>query len=392
MRAGSLPSCRSTRRRALGRRLAVVLTALFFTGPTGLAAQATDRQVAGDCAASLPRLGEYEAFVRGEMAGKKIPGLTVGFFKGDCTWIAAFGLSDLENRVPMSLASAYRYASVQKSMTAAAVLLLAERGRIDLDAEIQAYVPYFPRKPWPVTVRQLLGHLGGIPHYVNREVEQHITVHKTTRESIAIFEGFDLVAEPGTRYSYSSYGYNLLGAAIEGAAGVPYGDYMRDNVWRPLEMASVRLDDPAEVIPHRVRGYRLVDGDLRNSEFIDVSSRFAAGGVRGTVPDLLRFVRAVQQGKLLSPQSQALTYTPMATREGQPIPYSAGWHVPPFKNRGRTVANDGGQPETRTFILNAPDHAFGLAFAMNLEADVYAPIVLRLYEVVLGEKLEMEGR
>jgi CubicO group peptidase (beta-lactamase class C family) len=326
------------------------------------------------------------------MAQRKIPGLAVGFFKGGCTWAAAFGTSDLENRVPATLDSAYRYASVQKSMTAVAVLQLAEAGRIDLDAEVQTYVPYFPRKKWPVTVRQLLGHLGGIPHYVNKDAEQHITVHKTTREAVAIFEAFDLVAEPGTRYSYSSYGYNLLGAAIEGASGTPYADYMRDHVWRPLAMESVRLDDPQALIPHRVRGYRLVDGEVRNSEFIDVSSRFAAGGARGTVPDLLRFVQGVQLGKLLSPASLELVYRPMRTRDGQPVPYSAGWQVPPFKNRGRTVANDGGQPETRTFILNVPDRGFGLAFAMNLEADIYAPIVLRLYEVVLGEKLEMEGR
>ena len=355
-------------------------------------AQTLDREVSGNCDQYLARLADFEGVVRAEMIEKNIPGLTVGFFKDDCTWVRAFGFADLENRVPMSVHSAYRYASVQKSMTAAAVLQLVERRKMDLDAEIQTYVPYFPRKNWPVTVRQLLGHLAGIPHYVNREVEQHITVHKTTREAVAIFEGFALVAEPGTRYSYSSYGYNLLGAAIEGAAGVAYGDYMREQVWRPLGMSSTRLDDPTALIPNRVRGYRLVSGKVANAEFIDVSSRFAAGGTRGTVPDLLRFVRGLQAGEAALPGQPRPMYAPMRTRDGQPIAYSAGWQVPPLKNRGSTVMNDGGQQETRTFILNAPEKGFGLAFAMNLEADVYGPMVVRLYEVVLGEKFEMERR
>ena len=369
--------------------LAPIPWLLLALCPPGLGAQAVDRRVLGDCAAYAPRLPEYEAFVQKTMAEKKIPGLTVGFFKGDCTWVAAFGMADLENRVPVSVDSAYRYASVQKSMTAAAVLQLAEQGKLDLDAEVQTYVGYFPRKRWPVTVRQLLGHLGGLPHYVDRDREQHITVHKTTREAVAIFEGFDLIAEPGTKYSYSSYGYNLLGAVLEGASGLSYGDYMRKAVWLPLGMSSVRLDDPLDLIPNRVRGYQLVNGEVKNSEFIDVSSRFAAGGTRGSVPDLISFLRGIQEGRLLSEKTSRLLYTPMVTRNGDAIPYTAGWQVPPFKNRGTLVTNDGGQQETRTFILNAPERRFGIALAMNLEADVYGPIILRLYEVVLGEPLEL---
>ena len=370
----------------LRRPLLTVALAL----PATLHAQATEREVTGDCTQYLPRLGGYEAFVGEEMTRLRIPGLTLGFFKDDCTWVAAFGLADLENRVPASVRSAYRYASVQKSMTALAILQLAEQGVIDLDAEIQRYVPYFPRKPWPVTVRQLLGHLSGIPHYVNRAVEQHITRHMTTREAVAIFAGFDLVAEPGSRYSYSSYGYNLLGAAIEGASGMPYGDYMQANVWGPLGMSSVQLDDPIALIPRRVRGYQLLDSAIVNSEFIDVSSRFAAGGTRGTVPDLLRFIRGVQEARVASAPTLGLMYAPMMTRDSQPVPYSAGWQIPPVRHRGLLVTNDGGQQETRTFILNAPEQHFGIAFAMNLEADVYGPLVLRLYELVLGSRLEFE--
>src|SRR5262245_5619827 len=185
-------------------------------------------------------------------------------------------------------------------MTAVAVIQLADAGKIDLDAEIQTYVPYFPRKGHPVTVRQLLGHLGGIPHYRNFEKELHIKEHKTTREAIDIFKDFDLVAEPGTKYQYSSYGFNLLGAAVEGASSQSYGDYMREHVWAPLGMKDTRMDDPADIIPNRVHGYDWEGGKLRNSEFVDVSSRFAGGGTRSTVLDLLKFARGFTDSKLVS--------------------------------------------------------------------------------------------
>ncbi|HEY0380278.1 MAG TPA: serine hydrolase domain-containing protein [Pyrinomonadaceae bacterium] len=340
------------------------------------------------------KLRAFEEFVREQMEKNKIPGLTVGFVKDDYVWVKGFGFADVENKVPAKAESSYRLASVQKSMTAVAILQLVAQGKINLDAEVQAYVPYFPKKKFPVTIRQLLYHLGGIPHYVNRDAEQHIKVHKTTREAIAIFENFDLVAEPGTKFSYSSYGYNLLGAVIEGASGQSYADYMREHVWQPLGMNGTRMDDPLDLIPDRVRGYQLVNGELKNSEFVDVSSRFAAGGARGTVLDLLKFMRGLNEGKLLSQASVDLMYAPTKTRDGgvSGFPktggYGMGWNLLPQQS-GLVVINDGGQQETRTFILNFPAKKFALAVAQNLERDDDGAIIFRLYELVLDEKFSL---
>ncbi|MGD2245604.1 MAG: serine hydrolase domain-containing protein, partial [Candidatus Aminicenantes bacterium] len=181
---------------------------------------------------------QFEDFVELRMAQDKVPGLSVAFMKDDFTWAKGFGYSDLENQVLTKPDSAYRLASITKTLTAIAVMKLAEEGKIDLDAEVQTYVPYFPRKKWPVTVRLLLGHLGGISHYQNYDMEGRIKVHKNTKEALAIFQDFELVAEPGTRYHYSSYGYNLLGAVIEGVAGESYGDYIRKNIFIPLGMTN----------------------------------------------------------------------------------------------------------------------------------------------------------
>ncbi len=361
--------------------LGLALAALAWPGAAQSASESSP------CAPDSVRL---ERVVTDLMRKERIPGLVLGVARNGCMWVRAFGVSDVENGTPMTPESSFRLASVQKSMTAVAVLQLAGQGKLDLDAPIQRYVPDYPRKRWPITARELLSHLGGVPHYVNRDVEQHIKEHRTTRESIAIFAGFDLVGEPGTRYSYSSYGYNLLGAAIESASGMAYADYMRTHVWEPAGMRDTRMDDPLALVPHRVRGYQLVDSVLQNSEFIDVSSRFAAGGTRGTVPDLLRFMIALDAGRLIADSARSLMLTPARTGDGASVPYGMGWQIPPFRERGALVTNDGGQQETRTFILYEPERHLCIALAMNLEADVYGPIVLELYRAMTGRALEIE--
>ena len=334
------------------------------------------------------RLRGFERFAGEQMSRDHIPGMSIAVAKGGETWERAFGFADLENSTPARTDSSYRLASVTKPMTAVAVLQLVEKGKLDLDAEIQTYVASFPRKPFPVTVRQLLGHVGGISHYKDRDAEQHFKEHKTVSAAIAVFKDFDLVAEPGTKYSYTSYGYVLLGAAIESASGQSYGDYMREHIWQPLGMNGTRMDDPLEIIPHRVRGYQILEGRLLNSEFIDVSSRLSAGGTRSTAGDMLRFLRGVNEGRLLSPASMKAMSTQMKTRDGMPTGYGMGWNILTI-NGHRAYAHDGGQPETRTFTLFIPDEKIAIAFAMNLEADIYRPYIAELYRLLSGAPLEM---
>src|SRR5262249_933627 len=172
-----------------------------------------------------------------QMEENKIPGLTIGFYKDDYTWVNGFGYADLENKVPAKAESAYRLASITKTFTSAAILQLAEKGKINLDAEIQIYVPYYPKQQWPVTVRQLLAHLGGGqegsmlgPEYVSpRKVVGRISKHP-------------LKFEPGTKYEYTTSGYNLLGAAIEEVSGKSFGDYLRENIFLPLGMIGTRMN------------------------------------------------------------------------------------------------------------------------------------------------------
>jgi len=356
----------------------IVLLAIFFT------VQPLWAQNANQYA---EKIKVFEEFVKKQMEIDKIPGLSIGFMKDDFVWAKGFGYADLENETPATEKSAYRLASVTKPMTAVAVLQLVEKGEIDLDAEVQSYVPYFPRKRWPVTVRQLLGHLGGISHYRASE-ELHIKEHKDTREAVAIFENFDLVAEPGTKYSYSSYGYNLLGAVVEGGAKQSYGDYMRQNIWKPLGMTDTRMDDPNELHPNRIRGYRLIEGELKNSEFIDISSRFAAGGTRSTVIDLLKFVKGLSSKKALSQESIDQMFTSMATKDGRLIDYGMGWRVSPI-NGHFSVTHSGSQAETQTRLTYFPSENFAIAVGCNLEGADPNLYALRLVQLIFDEPVDI---
>lgn len=324
------------------------------------------------------------SFIESEMKAQRIPALSVAIVHGDFTWSAGFGHADLENQVPARAETSYRMASVSKPMTAAAVMRLVEQGKIDLDAEVQTYVPEFPRKPHPITVRQLLQHLAGISHYKNYDAEGHFRDHKDTKAALDVFKDFDLVAEPGTRYQYSSYGYNLLGAVVEGACKCRFGDFMTNEVWKPLGMTSTRMEDPRAIIPHRARGYVLRDGQIVNSEYVDISSRFGAGGTRSTVIDMLKFVTGLSDGKLLKRESLETMWTTGVTKGGNATRYGLGFSLIPQSGRF-AVQHNGGQPETRTELAWFPSIRFGYALASNFENIDMNPFMTEIGRVFLGD-------
>jgi CubicO group peptidase (beta-lactamase class C family) len=360
----------------------IFLFQVIFTGPCLLA-----KGNSGDTTKYQEAIKRFEEYVNERMAFDRGVGISVGFIKDDFIWVKGFCYADLENKTPTKAESAYRLASITKTFTAIGILQLVEKGKIDLDAEVQTYVPYFPKKKWPVTVRLLLGHLGGISHYRDYDKEGHIKVHKNTKEALEIFSGFDLVAEPGTRYQYSSYGFNLLGAVIEGASGQSYGEYITENIFVPLGMENSRMDDPDDLIPYRVRGYRLINNQIRNSEFVDISSRFAGGGTRSTAVDMLKYARGVIEGKLLKKETSERMFTSMATRGGRFTGYGMGWSVRPRHGHFQ-VAHGGNQAETATYLLILPKIKFAIFMGSNREGFPLGSYVVRLTELVLSEDLD----
>jgi CubicO group peptidase (beta-lactamase class C family) len=373
--------CTSIRRKLSS--LAVIIVLLGQLAPFSVRPTRAESSLSQPAGQYLSQIQSLQDFLKKRMVSDKVPAVSIGFVKDGFFWSNSYGFADLENKLPAQGESSYRLASVTKPMTAAAILLLAEKGKIDLDAEVQTYVPYFPKRKWSPTVRQLLGHIGGIDDY-RSPGEQRIKESKTTRESIAIFENFDFFAEPGTAFFYTSYGYNLLGAVIEEASGQRWEEYVRENIWAPLGMRNTRADSPADLIPNRVRGYRLLNNQVKNSEFVDVSSRLAAGGIRTTVPDMLRFGKGILDRKILSAASYEMMFETMMTRDGRFTDYGMGWNVAP-QNGQFVVTHNGAQQETSTALYVFPGKKLAIAVASNLEGapvDFYAKT---FFEILTGE-------
>lgn len=305
-----------------------------------------------------------EGSLRRALAG--YPGaVSMGVLHADQTFFTAFGLADVKKQIPATPRTSYRMASITKAFTAVAVLQLVEQGKLGLDDEIQKSVPTFPRKSAPVTVRQLLGHLGGISHYRGLATER-VTRPVTTAGALSLFKAWDLAAEPGTRFVYTSYGYNLLGAAIEGASGKSYADYLATNVFGLLGMKDSDIERPARADARWATGYALRQGALEPAARLELSSRLAGGGTRSTVEDLIAFARGLLDGALLSPQSHQLMRTAQVTRDGTIVDYGMGFSI--FPQRGHyVVSHAGGQAGTTTLLVLIPAERFALALATNVE-------------------------
>lgn len=328
----------------------------------------------------------FEEFVTRGMKADKIPGLTLGFTLGDQTWIKGFGYADVENKVAAEAGSAYRLASVTKTMTGVAILQLVASGQMKLDEEIQTYLPSYPKQKWPVTVRQLLVHTGGGqtgsgigPEYV------------TPKEVVERIAKYPVQIEPGTKFDYQTSGYNLLGAAIEEITKSSLNDYFKEHLFLPAGIRDVQMDNVRAIIPHRVRGYEMVNNEVKNAPFLDVSSRFGGGGLIGTVPGMLKWINSIESGKLLPKQYTDTLFTPVTLRNGYSVMlpgnswyYTLGWIV--FPLNGRFVYyNDGGQTGTNTMVLRVPSLDLSIAFACNLQNIDRMVYVKRLYQVLTGE-------
>ncbi|WP_170110575.1 serine hydrolase domain-containing protein [Flavilitoribacter nigricans] len=327
-------------------------------------------------AQSLPQadIDLIERLITEKMAKDEIPGLSIAIVKdGKLAWANGYGFADLENFVPAKTSTVYRTASIGKSITATAIMQLVEGGQLDLNAPIQQYCPAFPAKQWPITTRQLLNHTSGIRHYGGPDGDREL-VSKVHYEDVVtplqIFKEDSLLFEPGSRYQYSTYGYNVLGCVLEGASGQTFATYLQEHLFRPAGMSATQVDDPYRIVKNRARGYqKAADGALLNSEYVDMSNKVPAGGFITTVSDLAHFAIAFMDAQLVSADTRELMLTPQKTSSGETIAYGYGWGLfPDEKWYGQREAfHGGGTPQVSGVLYLLPDVQFGVVILMNLE-------------------------
>jgi CubicO group peptidase (beta-lactamase class C family) len=355
------------------------LSAAWMASPLRVPAQAGP---ATQAATPLPeRFAEAIAQAREaalEIQYRGIPGMAVAVaVDGKVVWAEGFGFADLENRVPASSTTRFRIGSVSKSLTAAALVQLVEQGKLDLDAPVQKYVPGFPDKGHVITARLLAGHLAGIRHYRGEEFFSARRYTSVT-EALAIFQDDPLLHPPGTKYSYSTYGWNLLSAVVEGASGQEFLRHMDEHVFGPLGMRDTTADFNDQIIPRRTRFYaRSGDGKLVNAPYVDNSNKWAGGGFLSTVEDLARFGSAHLQPGFLKQSSLDLLFTSQKTAEGKETGYGIGWSVDRDGQGRRRVRHSGGSVGGTTMLVVYPEARVLLAVTSNIGS---APIRAADYE------------
>lgn len=375
------PGSRVTPRLAMGVVLAMFILLLFFLAVSGVAQSV---QIAPEKRAKL------ETAISHFMAANGIPGVSVAIVEnGVAEWSAGFGTADLENFIPASSRTLYRLASISKPITATAAMLLWEQGKLDLDAPVQHYCPAFPKKDNPITTRQLLGHLGGIRHYKSDsqdDPEIGNTRHfpNPIQGGIDFFKNDPLVSKPGSEFHYSTQGFTLVGCAIEGASGVNYVQYVRQNVLTPAGMTHTVVDDRFAIIPFRTRFYsKDTSGAIANADFLDSSYKIPGGGWLSSADDMAQFEVAMLNDRIVARTTRELMWTPLKPTDGKEDSYGLGWGT--GKSSGLfDVGHSGGQQGTSTYFMIVPERRAGVVVLINLEDGKASDLAKELIEIVLA--------
>ena len=331
-------------------------------------------------------IGAARALIKKEMA-PKVPGLAVAVaVDGAIVWSEGFGFADLEAKQPVTPLTRFRVGSIAKPMTAAGLMLLVERGQLDLDAPVRRYVPEFPDPGVTITTRQLAGHLGGIRHYRGQEMLLN-RPFPDARAALTIFQNDPLEAPPGTKYVYSTYGWTLISAAMETAASEEFVAFMQANVFTPLNMTHTRADRAGVADPQRTRFYQ----NDRARKFVecpavDNSYKWAGGGFLSTPEDLVRFGSALFQPGFLKAESLRALFTRQKTADGTLITYGVGWQIAKDAAGHEVMLHTGGSiggtsvlllhPSTRTVVAMACNHSSSPFTKQRWEAvaEIFAPV------------------
>ena len=359
------------------RRLRAVVCAAAL-----IAAPATAQETPAAAPAGAPAV---DAAVTAFIAKLKAPAVSVAVVDdGRIVLNRAWGTADLENAVPARPESVFRIASVSKPITAVAVMQLVEQGKIDLDAPITRYVPGYAH---PVPVRDLLRHTGGVRHYKNNAEFASTRRCETLAEGMEVFAKDPLEHPTGQGVTYSTYGFVLLGLAVEQASGLSFPEYVRKNIFEPAGMTRTRVDDLHAVIPGRVEGYaRTEAGEIRHADLVDTSCRIPAGGFVSTAEDLAKFAAAVMDDRLLKPAtreqmmrsqvSEATVAAALAKLKAAGVEVPAGYKFPGLgfgwavgtQSTPEAVNHGGNQQGATSMLYLLPEERRAVVVLTNLGA------------------------
>ena len=291
------------------------------------------------CLAQEPFETRVDAYIKSEMQAQQIPGLSLAVIKdGRLVLAKGYGLANVEHQVPVKPETIFQSGSMGKQFTATAVMMLVEEGKLSLDDQITKYFPDGPEAWRNITVRHLLTHTSGMTDY-----PQDFDMRRdyTEDELLQRIKPVPLAFQPGEKWSYSNLAYVMLGILIHKVSGEFYGDFLQERIFKPLEMSTARVISEADIVPNRAAGYRLVNGQLKNQNWVSPSLNTTAdGALYLTIYDMAKWDAALYTEKLLKKSSLEQMWTPVKLNDGKTHPYGFGWAL--GEVRGHRIVEHGG--------------------------------------------------
>ena len=320
-----------------------------------------------------------------------VPALSLAVMRGNqLAWAQAFGTADIEMNVVVTTEHKFRMGSGAKPVTATLAALMTEEGIVDLDQPIGQHMPDLPQMHRAITLRQLLTHRGGIRHYTDRDSDRMAPggaidsrTYMTNDDILAVCINDPLVAAPGAKMVYSTFGYTLASLVLEQAAKTPFLDLVHQKIAVRLGLGSLAADAPRQIVPNRVRGYGPakvvrqlppVAGQWANSAGNNPAYKWAGGGLVMTPSDFARFGAAHLTPGVLSKRVLDTLFTVQVADSSPPL--GLGWRINRDKAGRLRWHHAGGQEGARAVLVVYPDQQLSIAFATNatgIPGDVLTP-------------------
>jgi D-alanyl-D-alanine carboxypeptidase len=318
------------------------------------------------------------------------PGLAVIVVrKGQPIHRAAYGMANLELGVALKPEDVFRIGSVTKQFTSAAIMMLAEEGKLAVSDPITKFLPDYPTQGKTITVEHLLTHTSGIQSYTDMLKWRGMwRQDMSVTEIVDLFKNEPMKFAPGERWSYNNSGYILLGAILEKASGRKYADFLRERIFGPLGMTNTRYDSTEDLIPRRAAGYGRSGDHFVNALYLSMTQPYAAGALVSTVDDLAKWEAGIAAGRVVKADSLAKIFTPFKLASGASTGYGYGWQIGQYE--GRPVQEHGGGiPGFRSHVLRIPSEGVYVAVLSNLAAPEPDPEALarKAAAIAIGKPL-----
>ena len=299
-----------------------------------------------------------------------------------------YGMADLELGVKVEPDMVFRLGSVTKQFTSAAILMLAERGKLSVTDDITKFLPDYPTKGRTITVEHLLTHTSGIKSYTSLPAWPALwRKDMSVAEMIDLFKNEPADFAPGEQWLYNNSGYTLLGAIIEKVSGQTYEEFVRKNIFEPLGMTHSYYDSTTRVIPRRVPGYsRSAEGVIENAKYLSMTQPYAAGSLLSNVDDLALWDAALYTEKVVKQESLRRAFTPCVLKDGTSVSYGYGWMLAQYEGHP-IVAHNGGIHGFSTIVLRMPEDRAYIALLTNRDYSGPDNLALQLAAILIGKPI-----